>query len=124
MGRLGAVLERLWGDLGTSWDSLEASSDVLGRSWVVLEPSCSHLGAVLGRLVAILGQSWSHLGASMGRLGAVFGRPWGVLKLLLVAIERTSKIIRKKTYSFHMFFQVWGRLGRDLVAVLGRLGRS
>ena len=23
-----------------------------------------------------------------------------------------------------MYFEVWGRLGRDLVAVLGRLGRS
>ena len=59
----------------------------------------------------------------MGRLGAVFGRPWGVLELLLLAIERTSQIIGK-TGSFLQFFQVWGCLGRDLMAVLGRLGRS
>ena len=59
----------------------------------------------------------------MGRLGAVFGRPCGVLELLLVAIERTSKITEKDIV-FTCFFQVWGRLGRDLVAVLERLERS
>ena len=45
----------------------------------------------------------------MGRLGAVFGRPWGVLELLLVAIERTSKIIEKLTVfiGFFKFGAVW-----------------
>ena len=70
-------------------------------------------------LGAILEPPWGVHGSSWG----CFWPSWGVLKLLLVAIERTSKII-EKTYSFHRFFQVWGRLGRDLVAVLGRLERS
>ena len=110
--RLGSVLARSWDVLGPSWD-------VLGRSWVVLEPSCRHLGAVLGRLGAILEPPWGVHGSSWG----CFWPSWGVLKLLLVAIERTSKIIEKTTV-FIGFFQVWGRLGRGLVAVLGRLGRS
>jgi hypothetical protein len=99
LGRLGAVLERLWGDLGTSWDSLEASSDVLGRSWVVLEPSCSHLGAVLGRLGAILGPPWSHLGASMGRLGAVFGRLGVFLSSFLWLSSELRKSLKNLQFS-------------------------
>ena len=45
----------------------------------------------------------------MGRLGVVFGRSWGVLELLLVAIERTSKIIEKPTVfiGFFRFGAVW-----------------
>ena len=107
-GRLEAILERLgasWGDLGTSWDGLEASWDVLGRSHAALEPSCSHLGAVLGRLGAILEPPWGVHGSSLG----CFWPSWSVLKLFLVAIERTSKIIEKhKVFTgFFRFGAVW-----------------
>ena len=45
----------------------------------------------------------------MGRLGAVFFRLRGVLELLLVAIERTSKIIEKPAVflGFFRFGAVW-----------------
>ena len=112
MGRLGAVLERLWGDLETSWDGLEASWDVLGRSWVVLEPSCSHLGAVLG-------PSWSHLGASMGRLGIVLGRLGVFLSSFLWLSSELRKSLKNQQFSF-----VFSSLGPSGKGSCGGLGAS
>ena len=135
-GTFGAVFERFSGVLKRSWGVLERLGVILGRLGTVLRrpgTSWGGLGSSRKRLVAILEPSWGVLRPSWDHLGATLGRPWVVLGLfwavlecslvLSVAIERTSKII-KKTCDFCLFFEVWGRLGRDLVAVLGRLGRS
>ena len=76
----------------------------------------------MGRLVAILG----HLGATLGRPWVVLGLFWAVLGCSLAPFcgYRANFENHQKTYSFCWFFQVWGRLERDLVAVLERLGRS
>ena len=78
-------------------------------------PPGALLAGSWGRLGAVLGPSWGHLGAVLGRLGP----SW----LLLLGNRANFKHLQK-TICFYMSFEVFSRLGRDLVAVLGRLGRS
>ena len=71
-------------------------------------PSWSHLGAILEPPSGVHGSSWD-----------CFGPSWGVLKLLLVAIERTSKIIEKP-----LVFVGFSGLGLSGKGSCGGLGAS
>ena len=116
LGRLGTVLERLGA-------VLERLGVILGRLGTILKrpgTSWGVLGSSWSRFVAILEPSWGHLGATLGRPWVVLGLFWavlGVLKLLLVAIDRTSKIIEKPI----VFGGVsgWGPYGNGLCGGLG-----
>ena len=57
---------------------------------------------------------WGVHGSSWG----CFGPSWGVLKLLLVAIEHTSKIIETHT-QFSLVFKGWGPSGKGCCGGLG-----
>ena len=60
MGRSGAILGPIWGDLGPSWGHLGSSWAVLGRILGQLGPSWSSSWAILGHFRAIL----DHLGSA------------------------------------------------------------
>ena len=123
------VLERSWGVLERSWSvigvilrRLGTALRRLGTSWGGLGSSWSRLVAILEPSWRVLGPSWSHLGASMGRLWAAFGRLEVFLSSFLWLSSELRKSLKNLQFS-EVFFQFLGRLGRDLVAVLGRLGR-
>ena len=128
-GTFGAVFERFSGVLKRSWGVLERLGVILrrpGTSWGGLGSSRTRLVAILELSWGVLRPSWDHLGATLGRPWVVLGLFWAVLECSLAPFcgYRANFENHQKTSSFWWFVQVWGRLDRDLVAVLGRLGRS
>ena len=90
------------------------------------------LGAILGRLGTVLrrsgtswgglGSSWGHLAATSGVHGSFWGclvPSWGVLRLLLLLIDRTPKVSNKRSVFVSLL-----RFGVVVKGFCGRLGDS